>query len=56
MYIYIYIYIYIYNLFNKFDKSLCFIVDCFENEILHYLDIKIFQLGPIIYRKNNHTG
>ena len=44
------------NQFNKFDENLCFIVDCFENEIPHFLDIKVFQLGPIIYRKNTHTG
>ena len=44
------------NLFNKFDENLCFMVDCFENEIPHFLDIKVFQLGPIIYRKNTHTG
>ena len=32
------------NLFNKFDKN--FMVDCFENEIPHFLDIKVLQLGP----------
>ena len=34
---------YIDNLFNKFDKN--FIVDCSENEIPHFLDIKVLQLG-----------
>lgn len=38
---------YIHNLFIEFDKSLCF-----ENEVLQFLDIKIFPLGPTIYRKN----
>ena len=32
------------NLFNKFDKN--FTVECFENEIGHFLDIKVLQLGP----------
>ena len=35
---------YIDNLFNKFDKN--FIVDSSENEIPHFLDIKVLQLGP----------
>ena len=35
---------YIDNLFNKFDKN--FIVDWSENEIPHFLDIKVLQLGP----------
>ena len=34
---------YIDNLFNKFDKN--FIVDCSENEMPHFLDIKVLQLG-----------
>ena len=34
---------YIDNLFNKFDKN--FIVDSSENEIPHFLDIKVLQLG-----------
>ena len=32
------------NLFNKFDKN--FMLDCFENEIPHFLDIKVLHLGP----------
>ena len=32
------------NLFNKFDKNV--MVDCFGNEIPHFLDIKVLQLGP----------
>ena len=44
------------NLFNKFDENLCFIEDCFGNEIPYFLDINVFQLGRIIYRKNTHTG
>ena len=35
---------YIDNLFNKFDKN--FIVDWSENEVPHFLDIKVLQLGP----------
>ena len=32
------------NLFNKFDKNV--MVDCFGNEIPHFLDIKVLQRGP----------
>ena len=46
----------IHNLFNKFDKNLRFTVDRFENEVPHFLDIKISLLGLTIYRKNTHTG
>ena len=41
--------LHIHNLFNKFDKNLCFTVDRFENEVLHFLDIKISSLGLTIY-------
>ena len=44
------------NLFNKFDKNLRFTVDKFENEVPHFLDIKISPIGLIIYRKSTHTG
>ena len=47
---------YICILFNKFDGNLCYIVDCFGKEIPYFLDIKVFQLGRIIYRKNTHIG
>ena len=33
--------LYMQNVFNRFDKNLCFIVDCFENEIPHFLGIKV---------------
>ena len=31
----------IHNLFNNIDKNLCFTVDHFENEVPHFLDIKL---------------
>lgn len=31
------------NLFNKFDKSLCFTVDRFENEVPHFVNINLSQ-------------
>ena len=46
----------IHNLFKKLDKNLRFTVDCFENEVSHFLDIKISPLGLKIYRKNTQTG
>ena len=42
------------NLINKFDKNLRFTVDSFENEVPHFLDIKISPLGLKIYQKNTH--
>ena len=36
--------------------NLCFTVHCFENEVPHFLDIKISPLGPTIYRKNTYTS
>ena len=36
--------------------NLCFTVDCFENEVPHFLDIKISTLGPTIYGKNTCTS
>ena len=29
------------NLFNKFNKSLCFTVDRFENEVPHFVNINL---------------
>ena len=46
----------IHNLFNKLHKNLRFTVDCFENEVSHFSDIKISPLGLKIYRKNTQTG
>ena len=43
-------------LFNKFNKNSHITVDRFEREVTHFLDIKIYLLGPTIYRKNTHTG
>ena len=44
------------NLFNSFHKNLRFTVDSFENEVSHYLDIKMSAQGLTIYHKNTHTG
>ena len=46
----------IHNLFNKFDKSLCFAVDHFKNEVPHFLDIKISPLGLTTDQKNTHPS
>ena len=46
----------IHNLFNKSDKNLRFIVDRFENDVPHFLDIKMSILGLTVYRKNTHTS
>ena len=43
------------NLFNKFDKNLRFTGDRFENEVSHFLDIKISPFGITFYQKNTHT-
>ena len=44
------------NLINSFHKNLRVTVDRFENEMPHFLDIKMSAQGLIIYRKNTHTG
>ena len=46
----------IHNLFNKSDKNLRFIVDRFENDVPHFLDIKMSILGLTVYRKHTHTS
>ena len=46
----------IHNLFNKSDKNLRFIVDRFENDVPHFLDIKMSILGLTVYQKNTHTS
>ena len=43
-------------MFNSFHKNLSITVDRFENELPHFLDIKISAQGLAIYRKNTHTG
>ena len=42
--------------FHKFDKKSRFAVDCFKNEVSHFVDINISPLGLTIYQKNNDTG
>ena len=44
------------NLFNSFEKNLRFTVDRFQNEVPHFLDIKMSGQGLTISRKNPHTG
>ena len=44
------------NLINKFNKNSHITVDRFESGVTHFLNIKIYLLGPTIYRKNTHTG
>ena len=42
------------DMFNSFHVNLCFTVDRFENEVPHFLDIKMSAQGLTIYRKNTH--
>ena len=44
------------NLFNSFHKNLSFTVDTFDNEVPHFLDIKISPRGLTIYRKHTHRA
>ena len=44
------------NLINSFHKNLRVTVDRFENEMPHFLDIKMSAQGLTIYRKNADTG
>ena len=44
------------DMFNSFHENLSFTVDRFENELPHFLDIKMSAQGLTIYRKNTHTG
>ena len=46
----------IHKLLNGFDKNLKFTVDLFENEVLHFLDLKISLDGISIYRKDTNAG
>ena len=43
------------DMFNSFHDNLRFTVDRFENEVPHFLDIKMSAQGLTIYRKNTHT-
>ena len=42
--------------FNSFHKNLKFTVDRFENDFVHFLDIKISCDGTDVYRKSTRTG
>ena len=44
------------DIFNSFHEKLRFTVDRFENEVPHFLDIKMLAQGLTIYRKNTNTG
>ena len=41
---------------NSFHPSLMFTVDKFDDDIVHYLDIKIADNKTHIYFKDTHTG
>ena len=41
---------------KSFHKNLKFTVDRFENDFVHFLDIKISCDGTDVYRKSTHTG
>ena len=42
--------------FNSFDKSIQFTIDKFEDDIVHFLDIKINGSETDFYYKTTHTG
>ena len=42
--------------FNSFHKSLKFMVDKFEHETPHFLDLEMHPDGISIYREDTHTG
>ena len=45
------------NSFNSFDKKLRFSVDTFDNDNIHFLDIKILNNGETdTYMKDTNTG
>ena len=44
------------DMFSSFPKKLPFTVDRLENEVPHFLDIKMSAQGLTIYCKNSHTG
>ena len=46
----------VHKLINKFDKSIQFTIDKFENEIPHFLDLEISPDGLSIFRKDTNTG
>ena len=43
-------------MFNSFHVNQDFTVDKFENEVPHYLDIKMSAQGLTVYPKNTHSG
>ena len=43
------------DLFNNFHKNLCFTVDRSENEVSHFLDIKMSAQILTTYCKNTYT-
>ena len=43
-------------MFNSFHENLRFTVNRFENEVSHFLDIKMSAQVLTIYHKNTHTG
>ena len=47
---------YVLNKFNSFDKNLQFTIDTFEDENVHFLDIKINGTETDIFYKPTHTG
>ena len=43
------------NLLNNFDPNLRLTLDLFQNEIPHFLDLKLSPDGIPIFRKNTNT-
>ena len=46
----------IHKVLNGFDKNSKFTVDLFENEVSHFLGLKMSPNGTSIYRKGTNTG
>ena len=44
------------TLLNSFHRNLNFTVDTFEDDVIHFLDIKILNNQTDIYYKETHTG
>ena len=46
----------VHNSLNKFDKSLRFTVDMFQNKVPHFVDLELSPDGISIFRKDINTG
>ena len=47
---------FIFDEFNSFNKNLEFMIDCFDDNNIHSLDITIDKNKTDLYYKPTHTG